>query len=356
MRAVAEGEVTPDLAPDVALRRTRAEGTLVAVARRVEQHHFATGRNRPAADHDLARGRARKALHRRRQPQELLDGALHACRLLAQQRALRGVAREQLGRHPEQAGRRIVAPGHHRERHAEQLRRRHRPAVEFRVHEGRDHVVGRVAAALLDQCSEIGEEFADGVLGTEDVAGRVGGDDGVTPRVEAVAIGLGHTERMGDDEARQRLEQFGDDIGLAHLAQPFDPLDDEGPDERSDRAHLPGRETRRGELAQGRVVGRVHHHDGRFDAEFLHLAVAEGQALCGGEGREVDGRLHHVVEARQHPVVAAVGLHLVHGIVVAQSAIHGERVAPGLGAARDEGGIGAVGHRIPRWSGRHGHS
>jgi hypothetical protein len=83
--------------------------------------------------------------------------------------------------------------------------------------------------------------------------------------------------------------------------------------------------------------------------ELLLLAVGEGEALGRGEGLGVHGGGEDVTEAREDPVVLlpVLRLHVMHGILVAQGLVHGERIPPGGAAAGLEGGLGCAGHETP---------
>ena len=73
-------------------------------------------------------------------------------------------------------------------------------------------------------------------------------------------------------------------------------------------------------------------------------AIEVAEATPGPDGAE------DVAEARQDPVVLtlAVVRDAVNRIVVAERSVHGERIAPALGATGLEERLGPGGHRIPR--------
>ena len=92
-----------------------------------------------------------------------------------------------------------------------------------------------VGAPPLDQSGEVAHQIGDRTRRLQRVALRVGRDDRLGPAVELRSVLVGDTEVVGDDHARQRLEQFGHHIALAGLPQSFDALHHERPDRTARR-------------------------------------------------------------------------------------------------------------------------
>ena len=216
----------------------------------------------------------------------------------------------------------------------------------------------RLAAAALDQLGEVRHHrrhrLADGLRRLGDAAGLgVGGDDGLGPAVELLAVLFGDAEIVRDHHRRQRLEQLGDDVAAAFGPQPLDPLDHELPHLGLDGLHLARREPAGHQLAKLGVHRRVLHHERWvvLQANHFQLAVVDRQALGGRERLVVAGGVPHVGVPGQHPVVlvgALLGHDVVHRILVAQRLVHRPRVGPGLRRGEFE-----PGRRAMRQSGGH---
>jgi hypothetical protein len=232
---------------------------------------------------DVGGGGAGQALDRRGQAEELVDGVADPPRFLDQAGPLAGVGGEQLGGPTQEAGGRVVAARHHREGEPEHLEDAH--LVGAGRHQPGDRVVAWFVAPPLGQPGEVVEQLAHGVARRQGVAPGGGGDDGLGPAVEPGTIGGRHAQVMGDDHARQRLEQLRHDVTLAVVAQQLDPLGDEGPHLGLDLGHPPGCEAAGHQSAERRVLRRVEHDERRRlgEPDRLPLAVAEAQALGGRE-------------------------------------------------------------------------
>ena len=99
----------------------------------------------------------------------------------------------------------------------------------------------------------------------------------------------------------------------AHLpfnvaVEALESFDDELADARLDRRHLPRREPARDERAEGSVLRRVLHDQGRVvgEADRLQFAVDHGQSRRRGEGGWVRRRGEDVRVPREYPVVVGV--------------------------------------------------
>ena len=256
--------------------------------------------------------------------------------VLEEQSTLIGPGGKQFGRAAEQPGGGVVAAGDHGEREAEDPQQGHLVASVTGRDEVADGVVAGLAAPAFDEAREVLEELTDRIGGGQRVPFRVGGDDGLGPPVEARPIGHRNTEVVGDNHARERLEQLGDDVAPALSAELLDPLDHERPNLGFERDHPPRGEALGDKAAKGRVRGWVEHDHRRGIGEprGVDVAVVEGQALGRRERGRVARRGEHVGEPRQHPIVA-VG-HVVDRVGVPEVGVHLERIAPSRTRPRDE--------------------
>ncbi len=250
---------------------------------------------------------------------------------------------QQRHRAAEHAGDGVVAAGHHCECERQDRQRAGDVTVGAhpRGHQVGDRVVLGGAATTFDQAGEVGhhrpDRIADALQRPRDAAvGGVGRDDRLGPAVELHPVLFGHTEIMRDHHRRQRFEQLGDDVTAAGRAQPLDALDDEFPHLGFHRLDLSRREPARHQLAELGVHRWILHHERWIvlQPNQFQIVIVDGQALRRGEGVVVAGRRPHVGVPRQHVVVMLGRIRrndVVHGVVVAQSAVHRPRVRPGGG-------------------------
>ena len=228
----------------------------------------------------------------------------------------------------------VVAAGDHGEREGQHPQQPRVVTGHAGGDEVRDGVVARLASTPLDELGEVGHQLADRIGHLVVRRGGVRRDDRVGPCVEASPVLLRHAEVVGDDHARQRLEQVGHDVAAAGREQPIEPFHHERSHRRLDGLDLPRREPPRDEPPELGVNGRVGHHHRRVvgKADPLQLAVLGGQPLRRRERLVVAHGIEDVAVPGEHPVVTV--LHMVHRVVLAQCGVHLERVAPGLTRAR----------------------
>ena len=193
-----------------------------------------------------------------------------------------------------------------------------------------DHVFAGIGASPLDELGEVAKQVGD-ALGGAHVALRCGGHDLLGPAVESDPVLWWYAEVVGDDEGGKRLEEAGDEVATADLAELLDAFDGEGSDSVLEFGHLTGREALADEPAHGGVVGWVHEDDRRG---VPHLGagrgLVDGEAVGRREGVGVADRREDVVEAGEEPegLAWSAGLDPVYGVVVAQRPVHGEGVPP----------------------------
>ena len=273
---------------------------LVAVGRPVEQQHLAARRGSWCRRSCTSRVvvRARPCTGEVSRSNSSTASGIRSG-LFDQQPALIRPLVQQLHRAAQHAGRGVVAAGDHRERERQDRQHAGDVAVgaDARGDEVRDRVVLGLAAAAFDQLGEVGHHrrhrVADGLDRAGDAAGRgVGGDDGLGPAVELLAVLLRNAEVVRDDHRRQRLEQFGDDVAAAvrraaaRCAR-----------RRTARTAGSTASTCRGvkpaghQLAELGVHRRVLHDERRVvgQPDHFQLAVVDGQALRRGERLVVAG-------------------------------------------------------------------
>ncbi len=95
------------------------------------------------------------------------------------------------------------------------------------------------------------------------------------------------------------------------------------------------------QCAEPGVSGWIEHHHRRvvLHADRFEFSVGHRQAATRDEVRGVGRGLRDMVVPAEHVVVGrriAGGFDVVHGILVAQPSIGGERIAPGIGGAENE--------------------
>jgi hypothetical protein len=165
------------------------------------------------------------------------------------------------------------------------------------------------------------------------VAARDRLDDGLGPAVEEHPVLGRHAEIMRHHEARQRLEQVGDDVRLALRPHRLDALGDEATDGRFDRGDLARREVLGDQAPERRMFGRVqeHHRHGLAHAGRVHVAIDDRQPAGRRERGRIAGGRPDVVEARENVEIAAG--HVVHGVLVPKDGVRTERIPPTLAAA-----------------------
>ena len=328
MGAHAERQEAVDRARDVELVGVATELALVAVGRSVTEQHPVSCRERGATDGGVALRDAAQPLHRRREPEQLVDRVRNQRRIVEQPLALVGVTGQQLGRTREQAGRRVVAARDHHERHAENpLEPDAVPFVVGADQIGHDVVAG-CTAFRLDQPHEVGGQVGDRRRrGHARVVARL--HDRLRPLVEAEAVFLGHAQVVGDDPARHRARQPRDEVGAPGCPERPDVRADERPERGLECFDVARREPAAHEAPVARVLGRIHEHH-RLHAEVRALVV-EREPVRRRERRRVARRVEHVLEAREHPVAAGAA---VDRVLVAQASVERVRITPRVAPER----------------------
>ena len=328
MRPIAQCNVAFNFARDVTHVSVFAKLALVSIRRRVEQHNFSVFGNYRSVDGHVSCRRPREALYGGREPKKLFERIRNPIRLSREKAALVGVAGEVFGGTAEQSGRRVVTAGHHGKCETKNIDQRNRLTVEFRMDQGRNHVFSRILANDFDASGEVRHQFSDGFSGAREIAFRIAGDDGVGPAIECTSVSFRNAKRVAHHKARQRLEELSDNVALVHFAKACDALLHERSQQGLDRLDLLGRKTFDGKLAQGRVIGRVHHDDRWIHAKLFHLANRHGESLRRRKRRGIDGSLEDILESRQRPGFVPAMLKLVNRVVVSQGLVHRKGVAP----------------------------
>ncbi|GIS99811.1 MAG: hypothetical protein CM1200mP26_15240 [Acidimicrobiales bacterium] len=197
-------------------------------------------------------------------------------RVVRQPAALVGSLVQQDRRPAEQAGRGVVAAGHHGEGKPQDPH--DRDGVLTHGHQLADHVVFRFDAATFDEVGEVGQQVHDARRRVVCAALGGSGHDLLGPLVEVEAVLGGDAKVVGHHEAGERLEQLGHDVAATVLVDPFEAVDDEGSDVALDVGNLAGREARADQPPERRVVRRVEE-DERGRLPHVHArAFFDGEA------------------------------------------------------------------------------
>ena len=104
------------------------------------------------------------------------------------------------------------------------------PSLRPRATRCRDRVVSRLGAPPLDQFGEVAHQLGDRARRLQRVALALAATMASVQPVEPRPVLVGDAEVVGDDHARQRLEQLGHHVALTRRPQSLDALDDERPD------------------------------------------------------------------------------------------------------------------------------
>jgi len=268
------------------------EHLLVAVPRRVPEHHLLAGRDLLAAQLGVARGGAAEVDHGRRPAHDLLDrGGRDGVEVGGPDAALLGEVAERLHAVADRVARGLVARDDQQHEERRELLVGERLAVDLGVDERGDEVVAGVPAAvlgeLLRELRELGaggQQLRDDLRGiAAAVLGIARAEDDVGAVEDEPVLALRDRGHVADDLERERRGDLGDEVALALL--------DDGVDDRLggarhvglDPVDHAGREAARHDAAQSRVA-RVVHVDHRAE-ELVEGGrhVADVRALTGAE-------------------------------------------------------------------------
>ena len=344
------------LAADVESPGVGAVAALVAVGRAVQHHHLLSGRDRGALDRHLACGGAGQRLHAGLEPQALGERARDEVGVGGEHRTLVRVPVEQCRRVGDQVAGGVVAAGDDHEAESQDVPVGEGLALDLGPGQCRDEVIARCCPPLGDQRTEVLEHRRHGLhgaarqsFGAETLLLQRG--ERGHPGVEERTVGLRKVEQVRQHErghlrgeVAMQVDRLAVDVAATQVREP-------AAHELADHRLGPGHPSRREGLGQqaalGRVFGRVHHHDGRGQAEPGDLVPVEGQTACRGEQvRGGDGGVD-VRVARQRPELRA-GQGAVTGVVmdgvgIAQRPVGGVRVGQLGGVERVEHGGGGAG-------------
>ena len=167
--------------------------------------------------------------------------------------------------------------------HARELRFVERVAALLDGDERADQILAALPAPLFEERAQIVDELLHQLAEACDVVRRERRcHDRVRPRAEAVAVGGGHAEELGDHGDRERKREFLDETHLAARLDPVDQLVGDLLDAWAQPLDHPRRERLRDEPAQATVVVAVlvQHVVARDEPE-RSLAVDPGLAEDG---------------------------------------------------------------------------
>ena len=192
----------------------------VAVGGAVEQHHRRARRDVDAADRRGAAGEAEVGLHRALDAQHLLEEVRDALAVGAQLVLELRVLGEVLQRGGEQARGRLLAGGEQERRGAHDVDDLGRGAVGVgREREVGEHVVARLAPAVLDVLRRTGRRATPSALWSMSPCSPAPTSPGVAAQAEALAeplvVVFGHAEQVGDHEHGERLRVRADELAAA---------------------------------------------------------------------------------------------------------------------------------------------
>ena len=325
MDAVTEGDLRVVAAGDVELVG-QPENAPVAVGGGQRRQHAVALRDHDATQLDvLGRDPHQPATDRQRiEPQQLLDGGDQQLRSLAQHGELPRVPQQAQHRQRDLPRRGVEARDQQRARQRDQLVGRERVAVVVRLHQRAEQVIPRLRSFLLDQRRELGEQVVARLQHLRRVERREA-EHRVGPRPEPLLPAWRHAEQLADHVHRQRPGQAGDQVrrrpvGRHTIQQRVGVL----LHPRAQQFDAAAGERARDELAQPRVLRRVHHHqrggDRRDRLQPWSIRIGGRRAAEPRVGQQ----LLVVLVARHQPDVVAAGQqHSRHRIVLAQHGVLG---------------------------------
>ncbi len=229
----------------------------------------------------------------------------------------------------------------HREGH--QLAGGHRPTLDLRGHEGGHQVVAGSGGLRLGVGVEEGGQLRHGgdVLLGHVVHPVRGGDGGVGPAPEVLALTLRHPEELGDGQHGERSTEPVDDVDGLAGGQGGHQVDHQLPDAVLQGRHRPRREASVEDPAPLGVGRRVHVQDGAHDPPAVTQRVVDEDAVAVGEAVGAPTDLADVLVAADG---AQAGGDRVHGRLGPEAG--GQRVEVGPRAkARVTGVEGRDVHR-----------
>ncbi len=298
----------------------------IAVGRREQHLHLGARRDRGAVELHVARGRSEQALHGPVEAERLLDEG-------HDQRAVGPHARLQLGSldqpvhdQPEQRRGGLVPGDEHLHGEADHLVAAEDPVVVRRPAHAGDDIVGKRRTPveggepLVHQRAEVGVHLAPGGQLLLEVLTAETRHDAVGPLPEAVAVGDGDAEELGDGRGREGSGVAGDEVALTGTDERGEDLRRDGGDPRLERSHRCRREGLGQHPALTGVVGPV----GR--PEDASRGVLHAGPLLAREGRRVPQDRPDVGVAGHDEERGVVLVHAVHGTLRQQVGLHRARL------------------------------
>ena len=194
------------------------EAAGVAVRGAVDDHDGGARGDRDAAELGRHAREPEVALHRALDAQALLDEVRDELAVLAQQLLELRVVADALQRGAEEAHGRLLTGGEEVGGDARDVDGLGDRAVgERRGRHAGQHVVARLAPAVLDVRGELLVEELERVVRQRLVAGAADGAGlvarpGAEPRAEQLVVALRYAEQVGDDEHGERLAVLADEL------------------------------------------------------------------------------------------------------------------------------------------------
>ena len=260
MDAAAEGDVAAAGPRHVQAVRL-VEGLRIAVGGAQRQDGGRAAPERDAVHFAVVDDAPQIELHRGIEAQQLLHRGRDPARVLAQQPHLLRVLQERQHAVADQVGRGLVAGDEQQPQHGQHLALRQRVAGLFRLREGADDVVARLAPAGLDDRQEVGVEGrARGVRASPLPRADERLQDaraGVRPLREARPVLRRHPQHLRNHDHRKRTGHRAHQVEAGRVVDGVEELVHHRPDVRLEGVDDPRRERLVDQGPQARVVRRI---------------------------------------------------------------------------------------------------
>ena len=335
VRSTAEGDVLIGRAGEVEVVGVGETGRIAVGGAEVHHHLVASGDGR-VADAGVAGGRAAHVDHRAGEAQQLLARRIEApIEVVHQPGFLVGIGGQGEKACGQQVAGGVAASVDQQQEEQQEFRIGEAAAVDLAIEQARGKVVAGVGAFAGDQVCGVAEHRHHRPGNRPLLHGLGRRMDGLGMAVESAAVVQREPHQLGDDIGRHLAGDVGDKVAFAPLNHGVDDLAGQfvQPQPLAGGGGLG--ELRPDELAEGGVMGRVHHQH--------HLRLAQGPALADARVGDHDGRLgreglevvvdgEDIVIASQRPETGTVRLGVsVDRRVGPQAGIERGRVAVGEG-------------------------
>ena len=326
MHPASEGEVDLCIGPVEAELAGTLEEPGVAVGRAVQQHHGCAGGNVDARDGGRLPGQAEVGLHRALNAERLFNEGGDPLGVLTQLVLEFGVLAQVLQPDGEQAGGRLLAGGEQERGGPNDRSDVRRGAVGIGAQrQSGQCVLARFASTVLDVLGEPVVQPGQGVQADVRVAAQLAGISGQPESLaEALVVGFGDSEDIGDGEHGEGLAVRADELATTRADELVDLAVGQAPHERLVLLQALRREQAHHQRALLGVHRRVHGDHVLVHRELVAVAVddppdvvaLEGDGkrgkradhrVAGGERLGVEVDLHCLLVARDGNDTHVVG-------------------------------------------------